>query len=725
MGTINPGDSVNITFEVQVPEDVPEEGGCFTVYDDPNGRGVICVRHGEVQQIRYSFTAIPSTGSDVFPGEIITYTVEIENTGLEDIDSLNILAPSISSQTTCQDDCSGFSLSGPLEPQGIISFSYSVKISDTATGQVVQNPLTINFGDDSVETESIIHNITAVPPPTGDFIHDISLTRHFVLNSKDGNKRSDNGDKSEVEHKFTFTGTNQSYVIPEMNGNRNYYYTYCRRADNPYTRSYDATWNSYAYAYNSDNRSSTFGTFESIRSDDMDFQIVTDLPDNRPDIIEYDSSNNHRDSILFPMTGSVLNVFMKNGGTRQKPQVGSTFVRAIKDGRADQSGAIGEINTENQAKTPYSQGFVYEDRWQYVVTSSYLRRCIRCGRRSCSRWYESVYTYNWRLVSSQQVEMKADDKDYISAYTSTAWLQTHGGHLLSNTIVRNPSENDANTVELSDASVDSTPKDYSPPGYYSSDFLVIKPSGGNTAFTSRLPSGGTIISSDKLAFLDSPIPGQEGTIQLSRGHSYDRSVNPREFRDDLINRQIYGKVVPLSQSSLNGSFIFEADSIYHHQGDLTIDGSPFIIDGGRARLYVEGSVTIKGNIAYSKTTDTELGNIPSLRLHATGNIMIDPSVTDIELMMLTEKEFHSGTGTTQLRILGDVIAHDAYWERKPLDDYEDDEEVNRPSERIWEDYRKYLITPPGDKILPDFEQAWREVNISSGKAIDWSRYTEE
>jgi hypothetical protein len=85
-------------------------------------------------------------------------------------------------------------------------------------------------------------------------------------------------------------------------------------------------------------------------------------------------------------------------------------------------------------------------------------------------------------------------------------------------------------------------------------------------------------------------------------------------------------------------------------------------------------------------------------------------------MMLAESEFHSGRSDQQLRILGDVIAYKTFWERSPLNQERENEEmVNKPSEIIYEDFRKYVLTPPGDKKLPDSGHFWKEVNISSGR----------
>src|SRR5690606_7431368 len=174
-----------------------------------------------------------------------------------------------------------------------------------------------------------------------------------------------------------------------------------------------------------------------------------------------------------------------------------------------------------------------------------------------------------------------------------------------------------------------------------------------------------------------PIEG----ARLSRGEMYDRDKYPRDYMDDLLNKQIYGKVLRLnnpserpSEMAVNGTTIIfpqrmnlSPDTVYYFKGDAIIgDGTnDVVLSGGRARLVIEGSASIRSNIKYDRHSG-DLTTIPSVRLHTNGNISINPSVTDVELMMLAESEFHSGRSDQQLRILGDVIAYKTFWGRSPL-----------------------------------------------------------
>ena len=93
------------------------------------------------------------------------------------------------------------------------------------------------------------------------------------------------------------------------------------------------------------------------------------------------------------------------------------------------------------------------------------------------------------------------------------------------------------------------------------------------------------------------------------------------------------------------------------------------------------------------------------------------TVTDLNIYLSARNTFSSGKSDKQLRILGDVIAREAVWERTPLLE-ENPTEFNKPSEYLIEDFRKYVIPPPGDAELPDDRNVWRQVNPSTGQVLD-------
>ncbi len=68
-----------------------------------------------------------------------------------------------------------------------------------------------------------------------------------------------------------------------------------------------------------------------------------------------------------------------------------------------------------------------------------------------------------------------------------------------------------------------------------------------------------------------------------------------------------------------------------------------VAPGTDTSLFVNGNVYISGNIVYGGS-NWNLSNVPSFALHATGNIYIDPSVTELEGMYIA-KATSSGGGT--------------------------------------------------------------------------------
>ena len=198
---------------------------------------------------------------------------------------------------------------------------------------------------------------------------------------------------------------------------------------------------------------------------------------------------------------------------------------------------------------------------------------------------------------------------------------------------------------------------------------------------------------------------------LQQGEAYDRKNNPRDFKEDLLVRQKYGPVVTDQlPTTLKGTVDIGDNRVWHQTGDLII-GQEGIEDkvffsGGQSRIYVDGDVYLKANIFY-KTHESENANdITSVRIDAQ-NIYISGEVQDLELLMLARDSFHSGESYKQLRILGDVIAKAVFWERKPNLEISPDD-INRPSEYIIEDYRKYILPVPGDTALPDEYSIWKQ-----------------
>jgi hypothetical protein len=80
---------------------------------------------------------------------------------------------------------------------------------------------------------------------------------------------------------------------------------------------------------------------------------------------------------------------------------------------------------------------------------------------------------------------------------------------------------------------------------------------------------------------------------------------------------------------------------YKHTGNLKISGGT--VSGGTA-IFVKGNVYLNGNITYA-TAGWSPGNVPSLVIVATGNIYIDPGVTQLDGVYMAQPSSSSAGGT--------------------------------------------------------------------------------
>ncbi|MGE3278626.1 MAG: hypothetical protein AB7J40_02390 [Candidatus Altimarinota bacterium] len=726
-----------ISYESDCPVDEGSE-------EDKNG--LICVKVEDNPKLTVELTAIPSANNTVYQGSIITYIVRVTNTTKQPVANL-IIEGLVPPQTTCKSgNCNGVNISNPpeLQTKGSYEYSFTVQVSENATGSSITHPgqHIIYKGESEqifeITSNSVTHALISALEPTGDFTHDITLNRRIVLNSKDRTARADQGDQSKVIHTFQYTGTNKQVYPFLSNGSappHTYTRNYCNEAGyNGPSSTYDAPFNSTLYLYNSSSsiRFQQLLSSSQMSNVDLNFTITTDLPSDRPEFLSTTGrGSDHQDLINYQVSSgrviqdgiNAVNYFMKNGGEiidgylLDDGRNISTQLMSTSDFRAVADGLGGEINTSNSGSS--TLGKVFEDTWMYqqVGNRPPITCSRRCGKSTCY-YYPTPPEYKWVLFSSRVIPLVTTDKDYITTLTSVAWLQTKNGHMGFGEDFWDiiPSSGNPNWVQLSDRSLATEMKLYTPPNEHNADFIIYSPHKSDplkSKLGEKIASG----SFDQ-GFLEN------GT--LSRGEAYDRDEFPRDYMDDLLNKQVYGKVIRLNQAStspsgmtvnggtlqLSGTVSFSPDTIYYFKGDAIIGNgtSDVTLSGGRARLVIEGNVDLRSNILYDRHSG-DLTSIPSVRLHSTGNISIRPNVTDVELMMLAEQAFHSGRSDQQLRILGDVIAYKAFWERSPLNQERDDEEmVNKPSEIIYEDFRKYILTPPGDKKLPDSGYFWREVN---------------
>ncbi len=107
-------------------------------------------------------------------------------------------------------------------------------------------------------------------------------------------------------------------------------------------------------------------------------------------------------------------------------------------------------------------------------------------------------------------------------------------------------------------------------------------------------------------------------------------------RPDLVNLALKYPAASTSTyvpgtSNLGG--VRANDTMFKHVGDVTLT-APVTI-AGRVTLFVQGNITIKGNINFNAgpwawSPDPALNNLPALGIIATGDINIDPAVTHLD-----------------------------------------------------------------------------------------------
>lgn len=748
----------DVYFQYLLPDDIltnenePDEPKCFEhtlqpptlshVADCQNSSiesppGSICVSPDPPARIEATLSSVPLEGELLYPESIVRYQLEIRNLSDQAIEEISI-SPAQVQQSSCQQsECQGTTLHSPpelAEQYGTLHISYSIRINKNTQGSEIFNPgHSVQFkgfdGDlQSIESNSLSHPLSSFPEPQGEFQHHLHLHRKTALNTADeSKKRDDQADQIPVQYSFSFSGTQQRIVLPEIQGSRNYLHNVCSIIFPSY-EFYDASFNAYTYAYNSEKPQLNRSHFEDITSADLSFEVVTDSPETRPEFVTEEGE--HQSRFRFTFSGNTsaqwsVNRFLQQGGTVPSQNLPTTTLFAKKDGTA------GIVSSSNEAITPFGKKEVREDLWQYVQTDQRRdrNRCLRCTTKRCYYYDAIVPIYEWKVVSDKPIPLFNQDQEYIHALNSVAWLQTKNGHLGtgSSPWFEDPQLGDPNFVQLEDGTISDLMKWYTPPDEQHADLIVSSPGNG----TPLLSNLGIELNNQYIdeGFLETA----NGENQLSRGESYDREWFPRDYFDDLIHREYYGPVVhlddlnPLPQGffrslsgiQLEGNVSLEAHTIYYTQGALTIGRNTqtdTIIDGGRARIVSEGPIEIRSNVSYAHQNTSDLSSVPSLRIHSLQDISISPEVTEVELMMLAEGTFYSGSSDQQLRILGDVIAHTAAWQRSPLrGGREEDELVNKPSELIVEDFRKVVVPPPGDLQLADTGNIWRELKPNEGK----------
>ena len=655
-------------------------------------------------------TAYPNENTTVFTGSMIVYRYTLRNSGGLPLHGVT-LVDFIPEGTVCVENCGTTKLGEALNPGEavVVDMKVEVKTSDPYKDFIT------NIGFDASATgmeytevrQEIRHPLNSeIHVGDGNFTLMTEQVPNLVLNSPNGQPRADRADVSETQYAIVYSGRGKTNTFdPTLSGygvyesGPNYISATCG------TVYYDHGLNSTVYAYNSGGGGCSAMNASCITSAPLEFDITTTLPDNDPDIVMLQDGSHTKTELFTYGDTAQVNRFMKIGGLIETPG-DFTLSRAVGDG------SMGKTVSSIVSRT------IREDLWKYTQVGSYTKSC-HCDKDGCS--HSTYPIYQWQLASSSPIStLSDDDTAQISVYSSSAWLKTEGGHVGTNGAIIN-NETAANRVNLGyegGAWVDTnqyvyTPQtiltptsQYTPFGATNSDYMIFA-NRGNEAFASDAGESWVITGTD-FGF-------------LNHGDAYDRTNNPRDYTEDLLNREKFGKVFENELPSLlRGTIDISDGVIWKQNGNLYI-GTEGIEDkvlftGGQSRIYVEGDVYINADIGYAGHTGDSYNDITSLRIDAR-NIYVDSEVTDLEVLLQARENFYSGEGTDQLRILGDVIAGNAHWQRKPVLELNPDE-VNKPSEYIIEDMRKYVIPVPGDTELPDEYDIWRQVNPGTGQVLD-------
>ncbi len=662
-----------------------------------------------VGALNVSVESYPPAGQQVFSGAAIDYQYTINNAGGLPVDGVNLVTY-LPDGLDCIENCGTILFTEPLLPGESVSviMRTQVKVGIQTLDEIRNVGFDISSLQMDLETfnNEIIHPLNAqFKPSEGDFVLLTEQVPNLILNSANGQPRSDQADMTETQYAIQYTGRGRPNTF-NLTGGYGIYDTgynlhkgYCSDYLYPHGK------NSTVYAYNSSGGGCDEMSNCSLQSSSLQFLLNSSFPSQAPRLVVGGGDHSKSEIYSYGDTSSVNN-FMQNGGVLKAPD-NFTLARAIEDG------ALGTVESFAE-----SQG-LNEDLWSYTTTGEMIEYdSCSCGE-DCTHTDEYP-VHTWQKTSSEPIDLTDDDSTNISVYSSTAWLKTEGGHVGTNGAILN-NNSPSNWVNLTFEGGDYmlsneyvhdpdrilTPSSrYTPVGETNGDYMIFA-NQGNEAFVSAQGEswqvGGTDFS------------------YLRRGEAYDRENNPRDYYQDLLTREKYGPVkVDQLPPFLEGQVDINDAVVWQQNGDLTI-GSEGIDDeviftGGQSRIHVDGDLYINANIFYDSHSTNHYNDITSLRIDAK-NVYISGEVEDIELLILARENFYSGESHQQLRILGDVIAGQAYWQRKPLLELNPDK-INQPSEYIIEDMRKYAIPAPGDTELPDEYHIWQQVNPGTGAILD-------
>lgn len=693
-----------VEYQVEVPNDVKDDPIYTLAWVNVLGKYSVVPTVSNLIETRISgepkvsLNVVPEpdppVGQSVKGGDGIRYQYKLENVGGLEANGIN-LKTYLPAHTTCVQDCEDHPVNS-LAPNQNVPVIMRVQVNTDLVGVTeITNTgydLSANGIAPDLNRVPIIHPIgIGTDSEEGDFTVTIRQEPNIILNSANGASRPDKGDLTETVYELFYRGRHLPNTFPSINGAESQTHTFgC------YMYTYPQSWGANTYAYNS-----TGGGCEDIyqcspESTSIQFSVSTALPENAPRLEFSGGATSNVKPFVYGQSTNEINSYMKEGLT-------FTLPRIFNESWAKENGSSGIVNVDVNA-------LVTEEYYQYQDSGAeeYLGDCS-CGEDCSYPVYRPIYIWKW----IPQTPIKLIDKDTadIDVYTSTAWLKTEGGHIGTNDRFTNDQFTIANIVDLGTGpgmkpDFPTPSANYTPPGETNSQYMIFGKNGTGAMVSDQENAEDWLQTGTEFPFLE-------------EGEAYDRQNNARNYTTDLLDKQKYGEVRTDKLSSvLTGIVDIGDDLIWEQTGDLTIGevGGEVVFSGGQSRIYVAGDVYIKSNIRLESSSGRSYNDITSLRIDAR-NIFVDGSVTNLEVMLLARGDFRSGVSKNQLRVLGDVIAKNAYWEREPLLEI-DPTEFNKPSEYIIEDMRKYVVPVPGDTTVPDDYNIWRQVNPATGETLD-------
>lgn len=280
-----------------------------------------------------------------------------------------------------------------------------------------------------------------------------------------------------------------------------------------------------------------------------------------------------------------------------------------------------------------------------------------------------------------------------------AWLETRSGPLYAYKLGGTPPPSGAQGYTATYCILTSgeiVPNDFT------SEFCGTgSPSGtrpSSTVKELRLRQYGTNSTQDSLVFSSDRLLRARLDVSGLKAGRYGKVQELGEARDD-------GQSLIIDASTLENPSA-QAFRVYHHRGDLTLTGDATFANGvgstqsGARLIFVEnGDLTITGNLAYT-ANGGNLRNLASMGFFVVGgDIKIDPTVLSIVGTYITTGTLSTGASTSQLDVVGLLVAQKFQFERTYAS-------LERGAERVIYDGRAALNPPPGFadflKTLPTF-----------------------